>query len=76
MNLSQKYSFLSLRGWCLVGNFISNAMALYGLSVLTRGGDGWPWLVPGIVLTLVFVLVLAIPDLSDFDHKLPDSESQ
>jgi len=69
MNLSQEYAFLSLRAWCLVGNFISNAIALYGLSVITRDGNGWPWLAPGIVLTLAFVLVLAKPDLSDAERE-------
>jgi hypothetical protein len=65
MNLSRQVFFLSLRAWLLIGNFLANALALFGLSVVVRGDDGMSLVLAGSALTIFFVAVLANPDKTE-----------
>ena len=52
---------LRARAWGLIGNFLANAVALYGLANYLRSGEGTGALAVGIGFTLAFLLVLATP---------------
>ena len=52
---------LRVRAWGLIGNFLANAVALYGLARYLRSGDGVIVMTVGIGFTLVFILLLATP---------------
>jgi len=52
---------LRVRGWGLLGNFIANAVALYGLASYLQSGTGVVSMVLGGGLTVLFLLVLATP---------------
>jgi len=52
---------LRVRAWGLIGNFIANAVALYGLANYLQSGTGVFSMALGGGLTLLFLLVLATP---------------
>lgn len=64
MNLSRRVFSLSVRAWLLISNFLANALALLGLSILARGDDGWAFLLVGSAFTVFFIAILATPDKS------------
>ena len=61
IDLEKRTGPWSLRVWGLIGNFIANAVALYGAAGVLRDGSRWPLLVVGLLVTLGCVLVLAVP---------------
>ncbi len=52
---------LRVRAWGLIGNFLANALALYGLAGYLRSGEGAGAMAAGAGLTLLFILLLATP---------------
>ena len=62
IDLERKFGPMRLRAWGLVINFVANVIALYGLSLVLGGRDGWFWLLTGIIGTVLCIAVLALPD--------------
>ena len=69
MNLEARYGPLTLRAWGLVANFLSNALALYGLARTMQGDGGEPMLAAGVIATLVFLWVLSTPPAAGPAHE-------
>ncbi len=63
IDLERKLASVRLRVWGLVVNFIANIIALYGLAGILNGRDTWLVFISGSVLTLLCLLVLAMPVL-------------
>ncbi len=56
---------MRLRAWFLVANFLSNGVALYGLSRVMVEGSGIGMLIVGVLGTLGCLVVLSQPSRSD-----------
>lgn len=52
----------SVRVWGLILNFIGNALAIYGAVGFIQDGSSLPILIIGVCLTLLCLLVLAVPN--------------
>ena len=61
INLEKKAGPMRLRAWGLILNMIANGIALYGLSRVLAGQDGWPLLTTGSLLTLLCIAICARP---------------
>jgi hypothetical protein len=61
IDLDRKRGIWNLRVWGLILNFGANALALYGAAGLVRDGSRLFWLVLGCLVSLICVLVLAVP---------------
>lgn len=61
MDLEKRLGPWSLRVWGLIVNLAANALALYGAAGVVRDGSRLPLLILGCVITLVCVLILAVP---------------
>ena len=61
LDIDKKLGPLSLRIWGLILNFIGNFIALYGAAQFFKGASGPGLMIIGIIITLVCILVLAIP---------------
>lgn len=61
MNIDRKLAGLRVRAWLLVVNFCFNAIAIYGLSRVVLGIDGWAVLSIGGLGTLGCLLLLSKP---------------
>ncbi len=51
-----------VRVWGLILNFVGNTLAIYGAVRFIQDGSSLPILVIGVGLTLLCLLVLAVPD--------------
>jgi len=61
INLEKKLGPWSLRVWGLVVNLAANAVALYGAAGMVRDGSRLSFLVVGCLITVICLLVLAVP---------------
>ena len=61
IDLDRQLGFWSLRVWGLILNFIGNALAIYGAVGFIRNGSRLAVLLIGCCLTIVCILVLALP---------------
>jgi hypothetical protein len=61
IDLEQRAGPFSWRAWGLIVNFVGNTVALYGAAGVLRDGSGWAALAAGLVITVLCLLVLAIP---------------
>ena len=64
IDLNGRLWLLPVRAWGLILNFIGNALAIYGAIGFIRDGSRLSILIIGAGLTLVCLLVLAIPSKS------------
>ncbi len=69
IDLDRKRGIWSLRVWGLIVNLGANALALYGAAGLVRDGSRLPWLVIGCVMTLICILILAVPGPPDREEE-------
>jgi hypothetical protein len=65
IDLDRKWGIWSVRVWGLIVNLGANGLALYGAAGLMRDGSRLPWLVVGCAVSLICILVLAVPGPPD-----------
>ncbi len=75
IDLERKLGPMRLRAWGLVINFAANVTALYGLSLVLGGRDGWTWLVTGIIGTVLCIAILALPDQKTHQSKTNEANN-
>ena len=68
IDLERKYGPMRLRAWGLVANFVTNIIALYGLSLVLGGRGGWFWLLTGVIATVLCLAILAQPVQDDQNY--------
>lgn len=72
INLERRFGFWSLRVWGLILNFIGNALGIYGALGVLSDGSRLPLLLIGIGITIICILVLAVPSTrnpgTDYDE--------
>ena len=61
LDLDKRFGPFNLRIWGLIANFIGNGMLLYGAANYINGITGPLLMVIGIIVTVVCILILAIP---------------
>lgn len=68
---------LRVRAWLLVANMGANALALYGLSLLMREGEGQFIFACGMAMSVLCIAITAVPtapsDAEPEDAATPES---
>ena len=71
IDLERRFGPLSARAWGLILNFIGNALAIYGALGILQDGSRWPFLVIGLGLTILCILILAVPSRNAKNERRP-----
>ena len=61
IDIDRRYGPWTGRVWGLIFNFIGNAIAIYGAVGFIQNRSRAFWMITGIVITLICLLVLAMP---------------